>query len=230
MSRTRQGKIARLPHHLRDEVNHRLHNGETGGTILAWLNVHPDAVRVWDNHFEGAPATAQNLSEWRLGGYRDWQMNRQKVEDLKTLSSHAAELAKAGTGVESGTTAILAGHIMDSWETLLFSGGGSEGEGGEDGEGGGNGPDLALNFSRLAQAATRLKKVSLDEQKLELEKRKLKQKDKQLELEREKFETLAVSKFMEWVKRPEAVAVLDSGKPATVQMDLLRELMFGKAT
>ena len=224
MSRTRQGKIARLPHALRDEVNRRLHNGETGGTILAWLNVHPDAIRVFDDQFEGAPVTAQNLSEWRLGGYRDWQTQQQKVEDLKTLSSHAAELAKAGTGVESGTTAILAGHILDSWETLLFAGGTTADEEGN----GGSEPDLALNFSRLAQAATRLKKVSLDEQKLELEKRKVKQKDKALELDREKFESQTVAKFLEWAKRPEAVAILDSGKPQTVQMDLMRELMFGK--
>jgi hypothetical protein len=225
MARTRQGKIARLPHVLREEINRRLSDGETGGTILSWLNAHVDAVRIWDQHFEGAPATAQNLSEWRLGGYRDWQMQRQKVEDLKTLSSHAAQLAQAGQGVESGSTAILAGHIMESWETLLYAGGTSADENGE----GGSEADLALNFARLTQAATRLKKASIDEQKMLLAQRQANHKEKELALSREKFEHQTVQKFIQWAKSPEATAILDSGKPAAVQMDLMRELMFGAA-
>jgi hypothetical protein len=220
MSRARQGKIARLPHALRDEVNRRLHNGETGGTILAWLNVHPDAIRIYDDQFEGAPCTAQNLSEWRLGGYRDWQTQRQKVEDLKTLSAHASELAKAGGGIESGVTSILAGHIMESWATLMYGTGNADSEEGSD-------PNFASNFAAIAGAATRLKKASIDEQKLELEKRKATQKDKALELDQKKFESQTVAKFMQWAKSPEAAAIMDSGKPAHVQMDLMRELMFG---
>lgn len=221
MSRTRQGKIARLPHKLREEINRRLLNGETGGVILAWLNVQPEALQVYDDGFEGAPATAQNLSEWRLGGYRDWLTQREKVEALKSLSAHAAELAAAGGGVESGVSSLLAGHIMESWESLIYGAGDEAGD---------SPPNLAENFSKIAAAASRLKKVSLDEQKLELEKRKLKQRDRILELDREKFETQTVAKFLEWAKRPEAAAILDSGKPQPVQMELMRELMFGKAT
>ncbi len=221
MSRARQGKIARLPHKLRDALNHRLLNGETGGTILAWLNAQPEAIAVYDDGFEGAPATAQNLSEWRLGGYRDWRMQQEKVEALKSLSSYAQDLAAAGGSVESGVSSLLAGHIMESWESLIYGAGDEAADAP---------PNLAANFASIAAAATRLKKVSLDEQKLELEKRKVTQKDKALELDREKFEQQTVSKFLEWAKRPEAVAILDSGKPSHVQMDLMRELMFGKVT
>jgi len=40
---TRTGKITRLPHDLREALNRRLHDGEPGGPLLAWLNAQPAA-------------------------------------------------------------------------------------------------------------------------------------------------------------------------------------------
>lgn len=228
MSRARQGKIARLPHALREEINRRLGDGETGGTVLTWLNAQPEAIKIWEVHFEGAPATPQNLSEWRLGGYRDWQTQRQKVEDLKSLSAYALNLAKSGGQVADGVAAVVAGHMLESFEELIYGAapsGKMSGEGGDDGEAAM--PDLTLNISRLAQAATRLKKANLDEKKLDLSTRQAELKEKEHALSREKFETQTVAKFLEWAKKPEALAIMDSGKPAPVQMELMRALMFG---
>jgi hypothetical protein len=57
---TRNGKIARLPLALREELNRRLREGEGGRTLLAWLNASP-AVR--------AVLEAEELRERRLGNF-----------------------------------------------------------------------------------------------------------------------------------------------------------------
>jgi hypothetical protein len=71
MSRT--GKIARLPRPLRDELNRRLENGEQGQKLLHWLNKQPEAKAVLAEDFGGRPLNAQNLTEWKQGGLREWR-------------------------------------------------------------------------------------------------------------------------------------------------------------
>jgi hypothetical protein len=73
---SRQGKIASLPYRLRKQVNERLRDGQKAPKILAWLNAEPEAIAVWEEDFEGAPCTEQNLSEWRRGGYRTFSPGR----------------------------------------------------------------------------------------------------------------------------------------------------------
>lgn len=91
---TRKGKIARLPLAIREEVNHRLMNGEPASKILPWLNNQEAVLRVLDEHFGEEPVTPQNLSEWRQGGYADWCEKREKVSHLKELSSYARSSAR----------------------------------------------------------------------------------------------------------------------------------------
>jgi hypothetical protein len=67
---TLNGKIARLPRNIRDELNHRLDNGEPGGPILEWLNNLPQVKHVLVKDFEGGRINAQNLSNWRKGGHQ----------------------------------------------------------------------------------------------------------------------------------------------------------------
>ena len=67
----RQGKIARLPHYLREEVNTRILNGETAREILEWLNEHEDAKSTWWEHFEGGagkPAKPLCVAPWWIQG------------------------------------------------------------------------------------------------------------------------------------------------------------------
>jgi hypothetical protein len=68
----RNGKIARLPDDIRQELNDRLSNGEEGPQLLAWLNALPETRELLDEDFNGVPISKQNLSEWRQGGYREW--------------------------------------------------------------------------------------------------------------------------------------------------------------
>ena len=64
---TRRGKIARLPRAVREELNRRLLNGETGARLVAWLNGHPETKRVLAEGAPAAqhPATPCNPLTWR---------------------------------------------------------------------------------------------------------------------------------------------------------------------
>src|SRR5438105_4017237 len=68
----RIGKIARLPNHLREEVNRRLQDGLAAAPLLQWLNALPAVQSLLKKEFDGAPLNEPNLTHWRQGGYRDW--------------------------------------------------------------------------------------------------------------------------------------------------------------
>ena len=78
---TRNGKIARLPKTVQEELNRRLDNNEPGKRLVAWLNSRPEVQAVITAEFGGQPIREQNLSEWKKGGYPDWQ-RRQERRDL----------------------------------------------------------------------------------------------------------------------------------------------------
>ena len=67
------GKIARLPVHIREQVNRRLEKGDNGRDISAWLNSNDEVKAVLAQEFDGQPLNDVNLSHWRQGGYRDWE-------------------------------------------------------------------------------------------------------------------------------------------------------------
>jgi hypothetical protein len=90
---TRHGKIARLPHALREELNTRLHDGEPGSALLPWLNGLPAVQAVLAAHFGGRPVSESNVSEWRLGGYADWLRLQEARAWLGSFREEAAALA-----------------------------------------------------------------------------------------------------------------------------------------
>jgi hypothetical protein len=68
----RIGKIARLPHAIREQLNLKLLDGVPAKSILPWLNSLPEAKAILAADFENRPINKQNLSEWKQGGHRDW--------------------------------------------------------------------------------------------------------------------------------------------------------------
>ena len=204
----RQGKVARLPHALRQEVNRRLLNGDTARSIVEWLNDHDDAKQTLDTYFHGQPFNPQNISEWRSGGYRDWLKKKEKVENLKTLASFSLDLAKAGGSISEGAAAIAAGEILQTLENVAS--------------------DEDADLSKLTSAIVSLRQADLARDRLNLDKQKHTTKEKEVALAREKFETQTAEQFLKWAKSKEAQKILDSGKSKSVQTAKLRELMFGK--
>jgi hypothetical protein len=64
------GKVARLPQHLRDLINTMLRDGTTYDAIIAKLREH------------GVSLIPSNLSRWRKGGHQDWLKERLWLEEM----------------------------------------------------------------------------------------------------------------------------------------------------
>lgn len=208
---TRKGKIARLPASIREELNCRIHDGETAHRIIAWLHSLPEVLAVLDQEGE-EPITNQNLSVWRSGGYADWLRRRDRVEQTKVLSQYAFELAKAaGASVSDGAAAILGGRILEAVESL------SESEEGEQKLVG-----FAMAMSKLRDADSKMLRARVAQRSAD-------QKDRQLDLDEQKFQRTTAKLFLKWAASEEARTILGSGETESVQMDKLVQLFFGTA-
>jgi hypothetical protein len=118
---TRNGKIARLPGNVRAELNQRLENGEEGPKLLTWLNGLSEVKKALKASYEGAPITKQNLSEWRLGGFREWQIRRELIEQARQLSEGRDEMEAAVdtsllAGALAGALAARYAVLLNSWD------------------------------------------------------------------------------------------------------------------
>jgi hypothetical protein len=87
---TRTGKIALLPNPIREQLNRRLHDGERGKSILAWLNSLPEVQAVLAASFGGRPVLPSNLTEWKQGGYLDWQVRQDALAMVANLKDEQA--------------------------------------------------------------------------------------------------------------------------------------------
>src|SRR3954468_15754798 len=115
--KTRIGKIARLPHALREQLNHRLADGELGPGLLRWLNGLDEVQECMTEHFDGRPVSGQNLTEWRQGGYREWQVREETRVLAQGFVAEAEEVA-AETGAVpladrlSSVAALALGQLL----------------------------------------------------------------------------------------------------------------------
>jgi len=118
---THNGKIARLPRNLRDELNHRLDDGEPGGRILEWLNALPAVQTMLTAEFGGGQINAQNLSNWRKGGFQQWLKQQERRSLVRELTENAEELATDAGGVELGNhlSAVLVAELAASARDAL---------------------------------------------------------------------------------------------------------------
>jgi hypothetical protein len=118
---TRRGKIARLPKEVRDELNQRLQNGEAGTQLIEWLNGLKKVQAVLKADFDGRPINDQNLSEWRAGGYSDWERVMELQARAQQLQENSAGLEEAagGAGISNYYSTLLAVKITELADALL---------------------------------------------------------------------------------------------------------------
>ncbi len=64
--KTRNGKIARLPHHVREELNVRLERSERSPRLSAWLNFNPEGIAS----FSPGLARFREGLPWDNGGFQ----------------------------------------------------------------------------------------------------------------------------------------------------------------
>ena len=106
----RNGKIARLPLHIRNELNKRLSDGDSGVKLVRWLNEEVSFFLHNDSESRRLRITVQNLSEWRQGGYQDWLRHMEARQFIQDLAERAGELDQAadGKGISDRFGALLA--------------------------------------------------------------------------------------------------------------------------
>jgi hypothetical protein len=110
---TRTGKIARLPHFIRQQLNQRLEDGESSQKLVAWLNEMPLVQERLEEYYEGRPITEQNLSDWKQGGFRDWQRHQETRGLAREFLSEAEELGEElGEAVLTDRAADMVGLVL----------------------------------------------------------------------------------------------------------------------
>jgi hypothetical protein len=117
----RNGKIARLPRPVRDELNRRLECSEESPELLDWLNALPEVQAVLNEHFEGAPVTKQNLSHWRQGGFQEALARRDLAQDAHDLTDPAREMGADCIDADLADNAALVlaarlGALVANWD------------------------------------------------------------------------------------------------------------------
>ena len=117
---TRNGKIARLPLEIREQLNVRLADGEPGNRLVEWLNSNPDVMKVMAEQFEGRPINEHNISEWRQGGYEEWLTLQTFLDETRILFENAGDIAGTGMTSDHLHIVLLAHHarLLKNLETM----------------------------------------------------------------------------------------------------------------
>lgn len=117
---SRQGKIARLPKRIRDQLNLRLQDGEPGKQLAEWLNDLAETKEMLAELFAARPINEQNLTEWKQGGYQDWLRDEETRERVQRLTERARDLDDAADGLEISDrlASVLAAQLADAAQKL----------------------------------------------------------------------------------------------------------------
>jgi hypothetical protein len=200
----RKGKIARLPHVIRHELNARLRDGVPGTEILAWLNDLPESQSILAEQFGGEPVKPQNLTDWRQGGYQDWLSQQDKYEEARKTTDHAQYICSSlGLDPSDALSVIITGHLVN-----LLSGDASL--------------DDLSKLGPLFNAVTNVKKVGLDQRKVD-------QAAADLDLRQKKFQRDTAQLFVKWYKDKRAADVVENpGISTDEKTELLGQLIFAE--
>ena len=90
--KTRNGKIARLPKEIREQLNRRIENGWRGARLIKWLNEFPEVKEVLRDEFNGRAINEVNLSQWREGGYEDWLRHQGTQEQIRWVVERSEDV------------------------------------------------------------------------------------------------------------------------------------------
>jgi len=180
----RNGKIARLPRDIREELNRRLQDGEPGGPLLTWLNGLPAVSAVLAREFGGCAISKQNLCEWRAGGFTEWQARQETLAQARELAADAAELAT-----------VTEGRLPDHLATVLAARYASA-------LAGWNG-EVTEEFRRKLRALRGLCQDIVELRRGDHSGARLKMEQERLERERGKTEEEVLAHFERWARNPE---------------------------
>lgn len=204
-TRCYRSKIGRLPFAIRNELNERIRDGVGGTEILAWLNGLPSTRKII-RELKSGEINAQNLTDWRSSGYRDWLEDQCQADRIRRLAEISQTLATAAGGNAAGVCCNIAtAKIMDALESA-------------DEE---QVADLAKALVQLRAGENAAQKVALAEEKNAIQK-------EQLELSRAKFERDTARLFVKWAQNKDALSIAtDRRLGGDEKTERLGRLMFG---
>ena len=204
-TRCYRSKIGRLPFAVRNELNERIRDGAQGAEILDWLNGLKETRKILREQKSGL-INAQNLTDWRSSGYRDWLDDQDRADRIRRLAEVSQTLATAAGGNAAGVGCNIAtAKIMDILEAAD-----------ED-----QVADLATALVKLRASENAAQKVALAEEKNAIQK-------EQLELNRAKFERDTTRLFIKWAQSKDAIALAtDKRLGSDEKTERLGRLMFG---
>ena len=204
-TRCYRSKIGRLPFAVRNELNERIRDGAQGSDLLDWLNGLKETKKVLREAKEAA-VNAQNLTDWRSTGYKDWLDDQADADRFRRLAEVSHTLATAAGGSAAGVACNIAtAKIMDALE-------------GADED---KIADLTRALAALRSGENAAQKVALAEEKNAIQK-------EQLELSRAKFERDTTRLFIKWAQSKDALALAtDKRLGSDEKTERLGRLMFG---
>lgn len=204
-TRCYRSKIGRLPFAVRNELNERIRDGAQGADLLAWLNALPETRRAVREAKSG-PVNAQNLTDWRASGYRDWLEDQADADRIRRVAELSHAIASAAGGSASGVACNIAtAKIVDALQSADDD----------------KVADLAKALVALRAGEAAAQKVALAEEKNALQK-------EQLSLSRAKFERDTARLFVKWAQSREALDIAaDRSLGADEKTERLGRLMFG---
>src|SRR5215471_14649806 len=114
------GKIAQLPMPVREQLNRRLQQEQSGKALVAWLNGLAEVKEVLAAEFGGRTISEQNVSDWKQGGYQDWLRQTESRQRLDRLDEQAHALTDCGEqGVLSDRlSALLTAEVAGAIDAL----------------------------------------------------------------------------------------------------------------
>ncbi len=199
------GKISRLPLAIREQLDQRLRDAQSTAVLLEWLNSLPEVQAALTQYFDGEPITQQNLSKWKLNGFRKWRLRQTALE-------FAADLAPDHSPTAQALTSALSEKLAQ-WTAIRYAAA-AEALVAVDED-----PQTELRHLRefCADVAT-LRRGDLSAGRLALEQQRL-------ALEKARSDEEKQQEFWEWTKRPDIHAKLYPNRdPEKVRRDVERIL------
>ena len=133
-------------------------------------------------HFGGKPISQQNLSEWKGGGYRDWQLRQELILQHEEFAANIHELSQTAEGMANA----LFGMLLLDYARLLKN---KDRETPEDFE------KKRKALSAQLQDIVKLRRCDVQARNVEVQ-------EGRLERDREKTAEEEFQKFTEWAENP----------------------------
>jgi hypothetical protein len=183
--------VARLPFALRLQVNLKLRDHVPSRLIVAWLHQEHLATlkEIGIETFN-----LQNISTWRLSGFKKWEAQQERLEEMSAQREIAIQIAQRGDGsLQAANLVMVASQVNEALQEFDLE-------------------ELKKKlkekpefYAILVEAVSKLSRAGIGERKLQLEFTKYQ--DKVAEQKRKLEEQLGKAK--EWGLTPETIAKME---------------------